>query len=48
MFIYLFIFYKPYCEICGIDIEKTGKNHKMCDKCCKEREKERLYKKNYL
>jgi len=32
-------YYKPYCEICGIEIEKTGRNHKMCNDCWKEKYK---------
>ena len=35
-------YYKPYCEICGIEIEKTGKNKKMCEKCFKEKRKKEI------
>ena len=33
-------FFPHYCEVCGIEIEKTGRNHKMCKKCWKERNRE--------
>jgi len=33
-------FYPIYCEVCGIEIEKTGRNHKMCKKCWKEKYKQ--------
>lgn len=38
-------FYPPYCEICGNEIKKTGKNHKMCDECWIQHRLE--YKRNY-
>ena len=41
-------YYKPYCEICGIEIEKRNNRHTMCSDCWNKKEKERLYKKNYL
>lgn len=31
---------KIYCEKCGVEIERMGKNHKMCEDCWKKREKE--------
>jgi len=33
-------FYPIYCEKCGIVLEKTGRNHKMCKLCWKEHRKE--------
>ena len=38
-------YYKPCCEICGVEIEKTGRNHRMCDDCWNKQKKE-LWKKN--
>ena len=35
-------YYKPYCEVCGIEIEKTGKNKKMCESCYKEKRKKEI------
>jgi len=39
-------YYKPYCEICGIEIEKRNNRHTMCDDCWKKHEKQRLINKN--
>jgi len=36
----IYDFYKPYCEVCGIEIEKRNNRHSMCSDCWKEREKE--------
>ena len=35
----IWTYYKPYCEICGIKIEKTGKTQKMCKECWKDHKK---------
>ena len=39
-------YYKPYCEVCGIEIEKRNNRHSMCSNCWKEKrrkeENERL------
>ena len=43
-------YYKPYCEICGIEIEKRNNRHSMCSNCWKEHreEKQKEYdKKSY-
>lgn len=29
-------FYPPHCEVCGKEMKKNGKNHKMCNKCWME------------
>lgn len=33
-------YYKPYCEVCGIEIEKRNNRHSMCSECWKEHRKE--------
>jgi hypothetical protein len=47
-------YYKPVCEVCGKEMERTGKTQKMCKECWKEKFKElnkinnRNYRKNKL
>lgn len=33
-------YYKPYCEVCGKEIEKRNNKHFLCDNCWRERKKE--------
>lgn len=36
----IWTYYKPYCEVCGVEIEKRNNRHSMCDDCWKKRKKE--------
>jgi len=40
----IYEYYKPHCEICGIEIEKRNNRHSMCSDCWKEVNKNQIKK----
>ena len=38
----IWTYYKPYCEVCGIEIEKRNNRHSLCNECWNKKRKKEI------